>query len=191
MPFSSSQLSQLRGMAASFFDLTCSVLTRVVSSNAAGSQTVSYAVSEVNLPCHVRPRKREPYEAEETGAMTAVKRFDVLLPYDASVSVQSRIAVNSGAVLSVVAGATGTTQQLSSTSGLLPRSWLYFSGAQQAVQVIRVMDSTHVLLAGTVATSTGEQVLVASLFEVIGHDSGKSYQTKIICDCVRIDDGSQ
>ncbi|HEY3782363.1 MAG TPA: hypothetical protein VGL56_14875 [Fimbriimonadaceae bacterium] len=189
MGFSETQLAQVRTAVAGFFDLTCCLLNRAVASNAAGSQTVSYVVSEAEMPVHVRPKRREPIESEQTGTMTAVKRFDVILPHDASVSVQSRIAVNDGSSFSVSVGAVSATQEFDSTVGILPRSWLYFSVARELVQVISVPDSTHVILSSSVSSSTEETVVAATLFEVLGHDAGASYQTKIICDCVRVDDG--
>jgi hypothetical protein len=191
MGFSGAQLAQVRAVVAGFFDLACCILDRVVVSNAAGSQTVSYIVSEVDVPVHVRPKRREPIESEQTGTMTAVKRFDVILPYDTSVSVKSRVAANDGVSFSVVVGAVSATQELVSTLGISPRSWLYFSVAKELVQVLSVPDSTHVVLSSSVSSSSGEAVIAATLFEVLGHDAGKSYQTKIICDCVRVDDGGQ
>jgi hypothetical protein len=189
MGFSEAQLAQVRAVAAGFFDLSGCVLDRVVASNAVGSQTVGYVISQVDVPVHVRPKRREPIESEQTGTITALKRFDVILPYDASVSVKSRIAVNDGSSFYVVAGAASSTQELGSTAGILPRSWLYFSVAKVLVQVVSVPDSTHVILSSSVSSTTGEAVVAATLFEVLGHDAGASYQTKIICDCVRVDDG--
>jgi hypothetical protein len=74
--------------------------------------------------------------------------------------------------------------------GIVPRSWLYFGVAQELVQVVSVPDSSHVVLGSSVSSSAGEAVVAATVFEVLGHDAGKSYQTKIICDCVRVDDGA-
>jgi len=189
MGISAAALAMMRATVAGFFDLTSSVLTRTVVPNAAGSQTVSYVVSAVAVPTHVRSKRREPIESEQTGAISALKRFDVILQQGTPISVTSRIAVNSGSSTTVAAVANSATQTVVSTVGFVPGCYCYFATARVFVQVLSVPSLTSLVLASAVDSTEGETVTAAALYEVLGEDSGKSYETKIICDCVRVNDG--
>ena len=192
--FSAADIASMRAMVATAFDQTCTILQQISTPNDGGSSTTS-DIQVPNTPCHVRPNRRIPQEQSESGTLAALKRFEVILPWNASISVTDRIGVNSGGVTSVSVGANSAIQALASVAGIIPGGWLYFGTAQVVAQVVSISGLNVTLKVSEgyvpVNTATNEVVTLASMFEVLAHDAGKSYQTKIICDCMRVDDGSQ
>jgi len=187
--FSDAQLTAYRAVVARSFDLTGTQLQRITGKNVGGGPSVTFNSTNTQIPLHVRPNKRFPQESEQSGVMAAVRRFDVIAPWNTVVSVKNRWAVNDGETTTVSAGASSTVQTLASVAGIVKGAWLWFETALVCAQVVSVSGLT-VTLASSVATVTNEAVQMTTLYEINGQDSGKSFTLKVICDCDLIDDGA-
>ena len=71
----------------------------------------------------------------------------------------------------VVAGAASATQNVADTSAMREGDWLWFVTAGVQRQISSITDSTHVVLAATVTTTTGEDVIINRNGQIIvDHD---------------------
>lgn len=184
-----SAAAKLRTYVAVSWDETCTQLVRVAAKNRTGSPTVTYNASQINIPCHVRGRIRDPNENDQAGVTTALKRFQVIVPYTTVVSVKNRWAVNNGPKTTVTTGANSVNQTVGAIGIIVPKSWVWFATAQVLAQVVAV-NGFVLTLATSVSTTTNEVAQLAFIYEIEAHDSGKSYNTKIITDCYAVDDAT-
>lgn len=94
MTLSSSDLAFMRDALEELMPDTCNILTATNTPDGQGGYTTTWGTATANVKCRIDPGRKEMYERVTGAKLSPYSWWQLTLPYDTTITAQSRVEVN-------------------------------------------------------------------------------------------------